>query len=258
MNSARKKIAKRIPLYSVWNPPTSSCSASTRSKGGWFVSAIGGDEEDHERDERGEPVPVGHERVPAGPGLRRRRCPGSTACRTAPGRRAPRGRAPPRRTSAGRTPGPRRAAGTSSPTTSRRASRRTARGPTSPARTGRRSGGRRPGGSCGARRSDTSPPMGMTQNIRNAGRIERYGASRKTGRSAESRDRLLLEEQLDAVGERLEDAVGPARSGRPGSACRRGPCACPDVEHHDTSSSTKAATTLTTTTAHAEESTPSA
>ena len=40
MNSARKKIAKRMPVYSVWNPPTSSCSASTRSNGGWFVSAI--------------------------------------------------------------------------------------------------------------------------------------------------------------------------------------------------------------------------
>src|SRR6476620_4682427 len=39
MNSARKKIAKRIPVYSVWNPPTSSCSASTRSNGGWLVSA---------------------------------------------------------------------------------------------------------------------------------------------------------------------------------------------------------------------------
>ena len=39
MNSARKKMAKRMPVYSVWNPPTSSCSASTRSKGGWFVSA---------------------------------------------------------------------------------------------------------------------------------------------------------------------------------------------------------------------------
>src|SRR6478736_4228898 len=39
MNSARKKIAKRMPVYSVWNPPTSSCSASTRSNGGWLVSA---------------------------------------------------------------------------------------------------------------------------------------------------------------------------------------------------------------------------
>src|SRR3954469_19362779 len=39
MNSARKKMAKRMPEYSVTNPPTSSCSASTRSNGGWFVSA---------------------------------------------------------------------------------------------------------------------------------------------------------------------------------------------------------------------------
>src|SRR3954452_17206353 len=40
MNSARKKMANRMPVYSVWNPPTSSCSASTRSNGGWLVSAI--------------------------------------------------------------------------------------------------------------------------------------------------------------------------------------------------------------------------
>src|SRR5664279_2979822 len=40
MNSARKKMPKRMPVYSVWNPPTSSCSASTRSNGGWLVSAI--------------------------------------------------------------------------------------------------------------------------------------------------------------------------------------------------------------------------
>src|SRR3954468_19251923 len=40
MNSARKKIAKRMPVYSVLNPPTSSCSASTRSNGGWFTSAV--------------------------------------------------------------------------------------------------------------------------------------------------------------------------------------------------------------------------
>jgi hypothetical protein len=40
MNSARKNSAKRMPVYSVWKPPTSSCSASTRSNGGWFVSAI--------------------------------------------------------------------------------------------------------------------------------------------------------------------------------------------------------------------------
>jgi hypothetical protein len=40
MNSARKNRAKRIEEYSVWKPPTSSCSASTRSKGGRFSSAV--------------------------------------------------------------------------------------------------------------------------------------------------------------------------------------------------------------------------
>ncbi len=40
MNSARKNRAKRIEEYSVWNPPTSSCSASTRSNGGRLASAV--------------------------------------------------------------------------------------------------------------------------------------------------------------------------------------------------------------------------
>src|SRR3954453_20268463 len=39
MNSARKKIANRMPVYSVFTPPTSSCSASTRSNGGGLTSA---------------------------------------------------------------------------------------------------------------------------------------------------------------------------------------------------------------------------
>ena len=39
MNSARKKRAKRSALYSVWNPPTNSCSASTKSKGARLTSA---------------------------------------------------------------------------------------------------------------------------------------------------------------------------------------------------------------------------
>src|SRR5262249_14267864 len=37
--SARKNSANRMPLYSVWNPPVSSCSASGRSNGARFVSA---------------------------------------------------------------------------------------------------------------------------------------------------------------------------------------------------------------------------
>ena len=40
MNSARKNRANRIEEYSVWNPPTISCSASTRSNGGRFSSAV--------------------------------------------------------------------------------------------------------------------------------------------------------------------------------------------------------------------------
>ena len=37
--SAKKNSANRIPLYSVWNPPVSSCSASGMSNGARFVSA---------------------------------------------------------------------------------------------------------------------------------------------------------------------------------------------------------------------------
>src|SRR5918998_5257864 len=40
MYSPRKNIAKRIPEYSVWNPAINSVSASGRSKGARFVSAI--------------------------------------------------------------------------------------------------------------------------------------------------------------------------------------------------------------------------
>ena len=40
MNSARKNSANRMLEYSVLNPPTSSCSASTRSNGGRLSSAV--------------------------------------------------------------------------------------------------------------------------------------------------------------------------------------------------------------------------
>src|ERR1700733_8677671 len=40
MNSARKKSPKRMEEYSVWKPPTSSCSASVRSNGGRGSSAV--------------------------------------------------------------------------------------------------------------------------------------------------------------------------------------------------------------------------
>src|SRR4029077_21098735 len=37
--SARKNSANRMPLYSVWNPPVSSCSAWGMSNGARLVSA---------------------------------------------------------------------------------------------------------------------------------------------------------------------------------------------------------------------------
>ena len=40
MNSARKNRAKPNAAYSVLKPPTSSCSASTRSNGGRLSSAV--------------------------------------------------------------------------------------------------------------------------------------------------------------------------------------------------------------------------
>ncbi len=40
MNSAMKNSANRIEEYSVLKPPTSSCSASTRSNGGRVSSAV--------------------------------------------------------------------------------------------------------------------------------------------------------------------------------------------------------------------------
>src|SRR5271155_5277415 len=40
MNSARKNRPKRMEEYSVWNPPTSSDSASVRSNGGRVSSAV--------------------------------------------------------------------------------------------------------------------------------------------------------------------------------------------------------------------------
>ena len=63
--------------------------------------------------------------------------------------------------------------------------------------------------------------------------IDRYGASRNTGRSAVVGDRLLLEEQLDAVGERLQHAVGTGAV-RADAVLHVGDdlAHAPDVEHH--------------------------
>ena len=82
MNSARKKIANRMPVYSVLKPPTSSCSASTRSNGGWFVSAVAAMRKIAERHERAQPEPVASRTSRAfDPRLLRRRSRASRACR---------------------------------------------------------------------------------------------------------------------------------------------------------------------------------
>ena len=104
-----------------------------------------------------------------------------------------------------------------------------ARCPTSRGRTGCRSAGRRAAGTSGGR--DATTPSLPSRSRRRSGRRRtrgtparstRYGASRNTMRSAAVGDRLLLEEQLDAVGERLQHAerTGLVRA-RCGSACRR-------------------------------------
>ena len=71
MNSARKKIANRMPVYSVWKPPTSSCSASTRSNGGWLVSATAAITKITNDDDRDAQYHSVDERVPARPRLLR-------------------------------------------------------------------------------------------------------------------------------------------------------------------------------------------
>ena len=68
-----------------------------------------------------------------------------------------------------------------------------------------------------------SPPMGMMANARNAGTIDRYGRQDGTpGDRPAVGEQVLLEEELDAVGEGLEDAPRARPGwGRCGSACRR-------------------------------------
>ena len=76
MNSARKNRAKRKLEYSVLNPPTSSCSASTRSNGGRLSSAVAAMTNIDERHEAGgDDVPVG-ERVLGVDDAARRQRPG--------------------------------------------------------------------------------------------------------------------------------------------------------------------------------------
>ena len=71
--SPSKNIANGMPEYSVWNPATSSDSASARSNGGRFDLGERADQEHDERRELRDRVPdlglriddLGHAQVPA-------------------------------------------------------------------------------------------------------------------------------------------------------------------------------------------------
>ena len=235
MNSARKNSAKRIEVYSVWKPPTSSCSASTRSNGGRLSSAVPAI---RKITNGTTPVTMRFQRGTDPAEARRRpgssRCRGSTASRRAARRRPPTGRGPPRRTPSAPTPAPSRAAGTSSRTTSRPASRRTRRS------TSRRGSSSTPMGGSASWRYVSWPKISTVALLL----LGELAADRDDREHEEGRDQrqergqdehalvgpvgqqVLLEEELDAVGERLEDAERARPGwGRAGSTCRRGPCA---------------------------------
>ena len=185
MNSARKKIANRMPVYSVLKPPTSSCSASTRSKGGWFVSAVAAMRKITNATKvfsQNQCVANDHtfvhcccakmscvESVPAWISTPRIARPNAASyesscadARTEPSS----GYFEPDDQPASITPY------TPRPDIARMNSAPIGRSTT-----------------CRyvwCPRIETVPPIGTTQNIKNAGRIDRYGASRNTGRSAES------------------------------------------------------------------------
>ena len=231
MNSARKNRAKRIDEYSVWKPPTSSCSASTRSNGGRFSSAVPAMRNTTNGTRQRDPhVPVPArlarptmalvERLPAL---------SSTASERQAERRLVGDHL-------GGGPHRRRAAGTSSPTTSRRASRRRRRSSSWRARTGCRSCG---SATCRKRLRApaivTAPSLAVREVA--ADRDDREheergdqragtGASRKTNGSARSGMRSSLKKNLmpSARVWRMPERTGQVRADAV-RACRRGSCA---------------------------------
>ena len=96
---------------------------------------------------------------------------------------------------------------------------------------------------------EKSPPIGMTANVRNAGTSDRNGASLNTGPVGPVGDQVLLEEDLDAVGQ--------ASAGCPNGPARLGPmrfCMSPMILRSNqiisivaTSRNTNVITTLTST-----------
>ena len=73
-------------------------------------------------------------------------------------------------------------------------------------------------GSSSSPNNVVSAPNGTTANAANAAVAEMIGASAKSKRIGGARPQLLLEHQLDDVGDRLEEALGPTRYG-PSRCC---------------------------------------
>ena len=79
----------------------------------------------------------------------------------------------------------------------------------------------------------TTPPMGTIANARNAGSSDRYGARKKILPVGGVGHRLFLEEQLDAVGERLEQSERAGAVGTDAVLHARDHLAQePDVQEH--------------------------
>ena len=235
MNSARKKSAKRIEEYSVWKPPTSSCSASTRSNGGRFSSAVpamrkitNGTTPVTMRFQLGKmpkPSPAWAEHDVVGRQRAGQQHDGD--------HRQPEGGLV--ATPSGPRPAPSRAAGTSSPTTSRPASRRRRRSTSRPAPAGRRSAGRPAAGTCrwpkmrDRRRRFAVVEVAADRDHREheeGGDHRQERGEAEDVRSARSGIRSSLKKSLmpSASVWRMPNGPGPVGADAVAS-CRRGPCA---------------------------------
>src|SRR5258706_11368880 len=201
-----------MPVYSVLKPPTSSCSASTRSNGGWFVSAVAAtrkiakatkvfnqnqwDTNDHALVHDCWATISCVESVPAWISTPRMARPKAASYESncADARTEP--------SSGYFEPDDQPASIT--PYTPRPDIARIHSAPIGRSTTCR---------NVWWPRIDTVPPMGTTQNIRNAGMIDRYGASRNTGRSAESGIDCSLKNSLMPSARVCSTPYGPARFG---------------------------------------------
>jgi len=91
-------------------------------------------------------------------------------------------------------------------------------------------------------------PKGTTTKRRKEPTKTKYGASWKMEPGSFAGNDVLLEDQLHAVGQELEDPVGPdAVRADPGPGCRRPPCAAPSDTHPSNVRANTRMTTATTT-----------